>query len=372
MANELKQTKNEFKLMGKLTRLDRQGAFNEEVSAQGKRKGETYRKLRFGVKTSETNEILIEMHDYQPKEVHLWNQKLANEAKVKKVKYKGEMVAYGEWIKNKKKLEADGYEVLQTKIFVSDEETGRIVKEGMPRYTASKYIHDCFKNGDSVLIEGEINYSEYESRNGEKKRSRNFWIKRITKQKEDIEFDSNEFKELSFFEQAMVFIGVELDRDNSKAYVTGRMIDKRTNFADSEFALDFSDGKGGIDETMYRLASNLQKKFHFGDVIKIDGNIVNRVIIQEDFREEEDLLLALGGRAKPNHARSWSSKSYISELQIEGVRAWDKKVYQEEDFVKDVLFGEDKLVEELGGRSSSRSNPFKAKHDLDDELELPF
>jgi hypothetical protein len=376
MATELKQTKNSFKVIGKVTRIDKDGAFKEEEMTKGKKQGETYRALRFGVKTSETNEVTTQMFDFEPEQVFLWN----SEKKKADKNYKGDRLPFSEWEDRQDALREEGYAVLQTRVGLTYGEDGKIQSQGLPSFVASKEIYENLNNGDSVVIEGEIRYSTYENQQGKKVEQKNFSIKKAFKIK-DVDFENEKFEEVSYFEQEMVFVDSEADKPNKKVYVTGRVIDFAKNFHDTQFVIDFSDGEGGTDAGMVKLADAFLKKMKFGDVINVFGNVVNRVVIEEVEGEEEDsdddLLSQLGGRSKPKHAQSFQNRTYISEMQIEGVDAWDKKVYKETDFVEQEKVVDNKkndLSDELGGKSKKGKNPFES--DIDDEdisdEDLPF
>ncbi|PGO60621.1 hypothetical protein [Priestia megaterium] len=371
---ELKQTKNAFKVIGKVSRIDKDGAFKEDQATKGKREGDTYRSLRFGVKTSETNEITVEMFDYEPTEVFMWNSDL----KKKDSKYKGSRFPFAEWEERQDELREEGYAVLQTRIGVTYGEDGKIVSKGLPSFVASQEIYDNLDNDDSVVVEGEIRYSSFEdTQTGKKRERKSFVIKKVHKIK-PIDFEDAKFEEVTYFEQEMVFVGADLDRESNKVFVTGRVIDFAQNFHDTQFVVDFSDGQGGHDEGMVKLSQAFLKKFKFGDVLNVFGDTLNRVILEEqaqDDADDDDFSAMLGGRKKPKHAETFVAKTYISEMSIHGIDAWDKRVYQDEDFVvKEVVQTEEKQEKQnpfadLGGKS--KSNPF-ADEKKDEEDDLPF
>jgi hypothetical protein len=370
---ELKQTKNSFKFIGKVSRIDKDGAFKEETAERGKRQGDTYRSLRFGVKTSANNEMTVSMYDFEPTEVFMWN----SDKKKKDKNYKGDRMPFSEWVEKQEDLREQGYAVLQTRIGLTYGEDGKIVSKGLPSFVASKDIFNGLSNGDSVVIEGEIRYSTYKNQQDKVVEQKTYTIKKAYKIK-DIDFDGEKFEEVTYFEQEMVFVGAEADKANKKVYVTGRIIDFMKNFHDTQFVVDYSDGNGGTDAGMVKLADAFLKKFKFGDVLNIFGDALNRVIVEEVEGEEEsddDLLASLGGKKKPTHAQNYVARTYVSEMQIHGVDAWDKKVYTEDDFIKDDLLEEEdnKLQDELGGKSKKKANPFEVddEEDIDDE-DLPF
>jgi len=378
MTNELKQTKNAFKVIGKVTGIDKEHAFKEDDAKKGKMEGKYYRALRFGVKTSETNTINVEMFDFEPEEVFMWN----SDKKKKDKAYKGDRVPFAEWEENQEQLREDGYAVLQTRIGLSYGEDGKIVSKGLPAYVASKEIFEKLDNGDSVVVEGEIRYSYFEDREGKQKEKKTYTIKKIFRLK-DIDFEDAKFEEITYFEQEMVFIDAMIEAKEGKAYVTARTIDYGKNIHDTQMEIVFKDEEGNVDAPMKKLADAFAKKIKFGDLLKVYGNVLNRVIVEEveGEEEEEDVSALLGGKSKPKHAQGFISRTYISAMQIEGVEAWDKKVYTEEDFeeakkAKDLLTKKtDNEASDLGGKKK-KDNPFADDNEPNmDEFEdddLPF
>ncbi|NUJ17462.1 hypothetical protein FKN04_12840 [Bacillus glycinifermentans] len=365
---ELQQTKNSFKFIGKVTRIDKDGAFKEEESTKGKNQGRLYRSLRFGVKTSPNNEMTVQMFSFQPEEVFLWNSDKAKKAKENHKEYKGERIPFEQWVEEEESLREEGYAVLQSRIGLVYDENGKLKSKGLPSYVASKEIFDQLNNNDNVIVEGSIGYSKYENQQGKVVQQKNFNIEKVYRLK-DIDFEDEKFKEITYFEQEIVYVDAELDQDNKKVYVTGRTIDYYKDWHDIQFVIDYSDGKDGIDEGMQKLAKSFLKRIKFGDLLHIFGDALNRVDVEEvedDGGEEEDFTAILGGKAKPSHAQGYVVRNYIQEMRILGVESWEKKVYKEEDFIKDELIEneDDNLQDELGGKKKEKSNnPF----DTDDD-----
>lgn len=375
MANEktkLKETKGVFKVIGKVARIDRDGAFREDVlnKPDNRNHGRLYRSLRFGVKTSPTNEIIVQAFDYEPQEVFLWNSK-KREADPN---YKGDRIPFETWKEQQDELREQGYVVLQSRIGLDYDEKGKLKTKGLPRFVALKEIYENINNGDSVVVEGTIRYSKYKNRNDEIVEQKNYMIERVFRIK-DIDFEDDNFEEVSYFEQEMVFVDADLDKEEKKAYVTGRIIDFNGNFEDTQFVINFANENGETDPAMLKLAQAFTKKMEFGDVINVFGDAINRVVVEEvEDEEEDDLLAELGGRSKPKHAQNYVSRTYITEMSINGVDAWKKGVYTEDDFEKDSLIDGDDGLGDLGGKKKPNTkNPFETDEDVDiDEDSLPF
>ncbi|UUV46058.1 single-stranded DNA binding protein [Bacillus phage vB_BanS-Thrax1] len=381
MTNELQQSKTHFKFIGKVTGIDKDYTFREDQAQKGAKKGETYRALRFGVKTSETNTMNVEMFDFEPEKVFMWNSEKRKEDK----NYKGDRIDFAEWEERQEELREAGYAVLQTRIGLNYGEDGKLISKGLPSFVASKLLYDNLSNGDSVIVEGEIRYNEYEDAQGKLQKKKIYTIQKLFRIK-DIDFESEKFEEVTYFEQEMVFVDAFLDSKEGKAFVTGRVIAYGGKWHDVELEVPFKDEEGNVDAGMKKLADAFNKKFKFGDKFNAFGNALNRVIVEEvegEENEEEDMMALLGGKSKPKHAETYVSRTYISALQIEGVDAWDKKFYTQEDFdeaqKKNELLKKDKkedLSDELGGKKK-KDNPFDTGDDevnLDDisDDDLPF
>lgn len=373
-ATELQQTKNSFKFIGQVLRVDKDGAFKEEEAKKGKMKGETYRSLRFGVRTSENNEMTVQMYDFEPKEVFLWS----TEKRKADSSYKGTRIPYEQWLEEKDKWKDDGYTVLQTNVGIVKDDDGKLITQGLPGFVASDLIFNGIDNGDTVAIEGDIRYSVWINPQDVAVAQKTFTIKRLYKIK-DIDFHDEKFEEVTYFEQEMVFVDAVDEKAEKKVYVTGRTIDYKKNFHDSQFVISYGneEAEDGIDKDLKKMADAFTKKFGFGDVINVFGDAVNRAVVveqEDESSEEEDLLASLGGKSKPKHTQRWANKSYISEMQITGIDVWDKKVYKESDFVVDNLV--EKKVEaddnDFGGKSKKNPSPFTENAIEIDEDDLPF
>lgn len=368
----LKETKGRFKLIGKINRIDGDKAFNTGVAERGKHKGRKFRVLNMSVRTSKTNEVFVSMFDYEPKEVFLWN----SEKRKEDPKYKGDRVAYNSWLKNEDKYKENGYVVLQSRIGLEFGEDGKVITHGVPKYVASQRLHAGLNNGDSVIVEGVINVSKYKDSRTDKMITRkNHSIERVIKLKNDLDFDKEDFEEITYFEQEIVHIDAEVDKKERKTYITGRVINYEGKFNDVQFVINLDGEDGEPDKDMEKLSNSFLKRVKFGDVLNIYGNTVNRAIISEsDDSEDDDTMTLLGGKSKPNHAVGVTG--YVNEMEIIGVDSWDKKVYTEEDFISDDGLTDSNNID-LGGKGKS-TNPFDDSEDddnpfdTDDDDDNPF
>ena len=359
----LKQTKNSFKLVGKVTRIDKDGAYKEEVMQKGKKQGDTYRTLRFGVKTSNTNDVTVQMFDFEPDFVYLWDSKEKKSIKT----------PFGQWQANAENFREQGLAMLASRVGLEYGEDGKLQTKGLHTFEAQEEIFNHLSNGDSIVLEGDIRYSTYKNREDKEVEQKSYNIKRVFRLKNAVDFDGENFEEVTYFEQEMVFVGADIDKKEGKAYVTGRIINYDKSFHDTQMVVNFKKEDGeGFDSGMVKLAEAFAKRFKFGDVINVFGDILNRVIISEAEAPEEkgDLFAEFGGKKKPKHAESYTQRTYIQEMSIHGVDAWDKGVYSEEDFVKEALVEEESnpFKEDLGGKNKKDGG--KSPFDLGDEPEM--
>lgn len=355
---ELRETKGVFKLIGKVTRIDRDGAYREGILEKGKNEGKPYRSLRFGVQTSPVNEVIINAFDSRPDEVLLWN----SEKKKKDEKYKGDRVPFEKWLKEQEKYRENGYTVLQTRIGLTYDDKGKLQTHGMPRYVAIQEIYNNLNEGDPIVVEGDLRYSQYTNNSGQNVIQRDLTINRLARRRK-LDFDDEKFQEVSYFEQEMVFVDIDIDTAEKKAYLIGRIIFYNKKFIDAQFVIDFAE-----DKDLEKLAKQIKKLFKFGDVVNVFGNIVNRVEIEEVEEDDgDDLAKKLGGKSKPEHAKR-ILRNYVSEYQILGVDKWEQGVYTEDDFITQEEENND-LSAELGGKKKV-DNPFELDDDDDDNVDL--
>lgn len=358
MAKELEQTRGEFKIKGLVKGIDRDNAYEEGVRPDGRHAGRTFRKLNLGVQTSEDNQLRLGMFSYEPDEVFLWN----NEKRKKDKNYKGERMPYEEYLQKKDILKANGTAVLQSRIGVETDEDGKLITHGLTSYEASEEIYDNVDNDDSVYVEGQISYSEYENRQGDMTTAVNYNINRLFKSNNDFDLQDENYEKQDYYEQQFVYVDSMVDKSKKQLIVVGRIIDYRKNTVDTNFVINY-----GEDKSMSKLAENVRKKFKFGDLVTVFGQLVNRTVEQDVEEEEDDLLSALGGKSQPSHVKR-ANFTYEREMTIDGVLEWERGFYTEDDFYENELVEEDdnNLTSELGGKKPKKNdNPFSESDDND-------
>ncbi|UUV47091.1 single-stranded DNA binding protein [Bacillus phage vB_BanS-Thrax5] len=380
---ELKQNKSEFKFIGRVTNADKEGFFVEDEAKSGEREGQTFRRMKFGIRTSETNTLQVQMFAYEPENVFLWNSKLREE----NPEFKGERIPYEEWLEDADEYREKGYTATQARVGLEFGEDGKVISHGVPDYQLADILSENVENGDLLKIEGEIRYNKFQNQAKEWVEQVQWTIKKVHAVKEE-ELTKEDAEEMNYFSQEFVFIDADHDKREGKTIVTGRVIDFRKKWYDKQFEVVYKDSEGKEDKELKELATGLAKEVKFGDVLTVWGYAVNRVIVTNEKSEEEqkeekrkkNLLSGLGGKAQPKHAEKYTGKKFEQGLQIQGVVDWQDGVYDEDDFPNQELIQEEstsKKASGLGGKKS-KTNPFAKNKEEEnplegiDENDLPF
>ncbi|MEK4006430.1 hypothetical protein [Paenibacillus sp. FSL H3-0333] len=340
MTTELQQTRGSVKIEGKIVGFDKTQE-NSYRKGSTKESNKPYRSISLGVKTSPTNQI------YQLNQFGMIPEKAA---KVIKFKGRGNKEHFEIDYAHKSEL-PDGAGVMGFGIVgVGDGEQGKQTIKNYFAYDAVEKIADEYGNDDSVVINGEFDIDTYES-NGESKTTVKYNVKKIWLAKEPIDFEKENYKEVASFEQEFVVVGHNLDKDAKKLYVTGRLITFKKDWYDITFTIDLVKHEA--------LGQNIFKKTKFGDILKVQGIIVNGVVLVEAPVQTFDW----GGEIPAGQQNVISNR--ISELQITNVLEHTPKVYKEDDFFKAAEFStEDPWASSTSSKSTNSEDPFDKKEEF--------
>lgn len=339
------QTKSYFKVEGKVTGIDRENAYREDDVGEGKKSaGKSYRSIRFGVQTSLENTIYVELFGMEQDWVYPYSSK----AKASK------KIAF-----DQRNNPPSGYHIIGINMGLEKDDKGKQVRKSMVEYDAVEYIHSILTNGESVQITGKVEYGEYENKQGEMVQQTRFVIGSIFVMDKEIDFEAEDFKEVSVFDQEFVYVDSEFDKESGKRFVTARVIGYADKFQDVTLVVEASKSEG-----LKKLSDKIGK-LKFGDFLKVIGKAVNRVDLVEapEIEDGDDW----GGEDVDGYNRD-SVKSYTNELQITKVdpASFKAKMYKEEDFIVDDLIDD--------GDIENEDNPFSDDNDDDNfgDDDLPF
>jgi hypothetical protein len=330
---ELKQTVGSVRIEGKVVGFD----LNDEKTY---RKGETrekknkYHSISLIIKTATNNVIYnVDLFGQIPdKKVKIYSNKDGVKQKVE--------IDYTERANFPDGFTCFGFG--STSITLEKDAEGKVRKHNYFDYEAVQIIKDNIKDGDSVWVDAEFKVETYTNSEGDTKSSVKYKITNIGLLK-DIDLESADYKEVSYFEHDVVILSTNINKEKKKLYIAGRIIDFFGNFSDMTFTVD---GNKHLE-----LVDNIVKKTKFGDVISVQGKIVNGTVLIE-----APVVLDWGGESPEGAGKM--NKDRISELQITKVTKHVAKVYRQEDFVKVESFGASDTPFPSAPQASS-SNPFE-------------
>lgn len=307
---KLEQTKGNFKIAGIIVGLSKDTAYTT-----GEKDEKLYRIVKFGVKTSPTNIINVELYGSEQEYVYVYSRTEANTNKI----------AFADRVKGFE----DTYHLIGVNVTLPDEE-----KTTLCDYDASKAIYEGFNDGDSVYVSGELKPNSYvSSTSGDLISNFKYSIKTMSAQKNPIDFNSESFKETSSFDSELIIDNVALDKETDKVLVNAKLIGYGDTFKDTQFAIHNDKNK--------KLADNFLK-LKFGDYIKVLGICVNApdnkpVVEEDEWGSEIPKGYNTGGK-------------FIKELRItavdkdkDGMSVFKKKKYKQEDFIVEEEIDDDSL-----------------------------
>ncbi|OME54037.1 hypothetical protein BSK59_15765 [Paenibacillus odorifer] len=315
-GNNLEQTKGKIKLVGRVKGIGNPNSVREGFTKSSEKQ---FKSLQFFLETSAINNVRVELFGMEKDQVTAYSMK---DRKSKKI----------DWAKRKNDF--GDYKVMGTGCYLESDPTdsSKKLRKILPEFDAVDYIKANLKDGDIVRINGEIDFQEFENKQGKLVSSSKFSIKSITKLDDELDFNSSEFKEESKFEHEIIIGDVMMDDETKRLHVSAKVIKYGGDIVDTSFTVD--------TEKYPKLAGNMTKRFGFGDFIKVYGLIINSVILKEaedelnDSAEEEDW----GGddEIKKDFDNNFL-KEYTQELQITSVDSstYEPKKYKEEDLMSE-------------------------------------
>lgn len=343
----LEQTKGKIKLVGRVKGIGNDNSRKEGFTKSDKQ----YKQLSFFLETSSINQVRVELFGMERDQVVAYSNK---EKKSKKVNWADRKKDFGD------------YKVLGTGCYLEADpsDSSKKLRQVLPEYDAVDYIKANLKDGDVVRINGEIDFQEFNDKQGKKVSSKKFIIKSITKLDETLDFGSADFKEESKFEHDIVINDVMLDDETKRLFVNAKIIKYGGEIADTTFTVD--------TEKYPKLAGNMSKRFGFGDFITVYGLVINSTIIKEsdeELNESSGDVEDWGGDEdiKKDFENNYM-KDYIQELQITSVDSatYEPKKYKEEDLVS-----EDENAYNGDLKGDKPPVDFNEEDELDDD-DLPF
>lgn len=343
---DLPETKGAFQLKGIVSGMEKDTAFKEIKTKSGK----PMRMLNFGASYLDGETLYVNIQGMEQENVYFSKraEKKGEKADTVKVpwveRYSYNREGYrmiGKNIGVKKKVDSEGKTVNDKKILTD--------------FDACKEVKENLKDGTSVFIRGSLDYSSFTDDKGNKRTSTKLVPNQISLCS-DIDFDSEKFEKQNDFNQVIIFMGIEQEKDDNEK-PTGRFvvlakIITYSNIEDVQFII--------VDKA---LANKFKKSLNPYNAIKVNGHMVSStqtetVVADDDVWGEEDRLEKVTAPTKREFIITGAKGSSI-----------DKTVYTEQNVTEAIakIKNANKAEENFGDDSNDGWGDGTDLDDGDDE-----
>lgn len=331
---DLTETKGAFQLKAIVTGMEKDKAY-KEIRTKSNRE---MRMLNFGATYEDGKTLYINLQGMEQENVYFSKkaEKKGDKPETAKVPWADRFTynregfrLIGKNIGVKKKIDSEGKTVNDKKVLTD--------------FDACKEIKDNLKDGSSVFIRGNIDYSSFVDNNGNKKTSTKLIPNQVSLCA-DIDFNDEKFEKQNDFNQVIIFMGIEQEKsDNDKP--TGRFIVLAkivtySNIEDVEFV---------IEDTS--LANKFRKSLKPYNAIKVSGHMISvtqtETVENDDEWGEEDKIEKVSAPTKREFIITGAKGSSI-----------DKELYTEENVMEAIakIRNANKAEESFGSTSDDWGN----------------
>lgn len=331
---DLPETKGAFQLKAIVTGMEKDKAY-KEIRTKSNRE---MRMLNFGATYEDGKTLYINLQGMEQENVYFSKraEKKGDKPETAKVPWADRFTynregfrLIGKNIGVKKKIDSEGKTVNDKKVLTD--------------FDACKEIKDNLKDGSSVFIRGNIDYSSFVDNNGNKKTSTKLIPNQVSLYA-DIDFNDEKFEKQNDFNQVIIFMGIEQEKsDNDKP--TGRFIVLAkivtySNIEDVEFV---------IEDTS--LANKFRKSLKPYNAIKVSGHMISvtqtETVENDDEWGEEDKIEKVSAPTKREFIITGAKGSSI-----------DKELYTEENVMEAIakIRNANKAEESFGSTSDDWGN----------------
>ena len=343
---DLPETKGAFQLKGIVSGMEKDTAFKEIKTKSGK----PMRMLKFGASYLDGETVYVNIQGMEQENVYFSKraEKKGEKADTVKVpwveRYSYNREGYrmiGKNIGVKKKVDSEGKTVNDKKILTD--------------FDACKEVKENLKDGASVFIRGSLDYSSFTDDNGNKRTLTKLVPNQISLCS-DIDFDSEKFEKQNDFNQVIIFMGIEQEKDDNEK-PTGRFvvlakIVTYSNIEDVQFII--------VDKA---LANKFKKSLNPYNAIKVNGHMVSStqtetIVADDDVWGEEDRLEKVAAPTKTEFIITGAKGSSI-----------DKTIYTEQNVTEAIskIKNANKAEENFGDDSNDDWGDGTNFDDGDDE-----
>lgn len=265
----LPETKGSFQLKGIVSGTDKDSYYKEMKTKSNK----DMRRINFGVSYRDGETLYVSMQGMEQENVYFSkrSEKKGEKSETAKVPWTDRHTykrdgfrLIGKNIGVRKKVDAEGKTVNDKKILVD--------------FDACKEVKENLRDGSSVFIRGNMDYSSFTDDKGNKRTSTKLIPNQISLCAA-IDFEDDKYTQQNDFNQIIIFMGIEQEKDDS-GHLTGRfvvlakIVTYRT-IEDVQFIVENKD-----------LASKFKKSLKPYNAIKVSGHMVSSV--QKEVVDDED------------------------------------------------------------------------------------
>lgn len=229
----LPETKGQFELRGIVSGTKKDN-FYQQLKSRNKK---DFRKVNFGIEYEKDKNWFIELSGLPMDKVYLSKpaEKKGEKSTTKAVDW-ADRFTFDESVWTLigksigiKKVEKDGKMVNDTKRFTD--------------FDACKHIYENLQDDMSVYVRGNIDYSHFTDDKGNTRRKEAFSIERMYLASDDINLEVEGYEPTNAFNQRIVFVGIEQEKENEKptgrAIVQAKIV-KYSTIEDAEFIIEDS------------------------------------------------------------------------------------------------------------------------------------
>lgn len=311
---QLKETKGNFELRGKLFGLKGERAFKEQVAKDG----DLMRMMNLGVRISPTENIYLTLNGQEGIKVKgeegrwVWFNKPGQKGE----KSTTERVS----AKKRNSFSKEGYRLIGFGLALhKDEETKKNeeVKNYIP-FDAIKEIEDNAVDGMSVFVKGNIEFGSYEDeKTHEVKKTQKFVPNAIYLTKDEIDFESKDFEKYAEFVQPVIYRGWNRNVADDKTATFSLDVASITYRGYEEFSLPCTE----------KIAKLFKDKLKPYCKVNLIGNLENDQIVQIVEDDDND---DWGTKSKMGKAKNFAK----TILMVSGA---DKDSINTEDYTSKIV-----------------------------------
>lgn len=273
---DLPETKGSFQLKGVVSGVEKENFYKEIKTKSHK----DMRMINFGVAYAEGSTLYVNLQGMEQDNVYF-------SKKAEKKGDKPETVKVS-WA-DRFSYNREGFRLIGKNIGVKKkvDENGKTVndKKVMTDFDACKEVNENLKDGASVFIKGNLDYSSFLDDNGNKKISTKLVPNQISLCA-DVDFHDENFTQQNDFNQVIIFMNIDQEKENDKPtgrFVVAAKIVTYSSIEDAEFIITNKD-----------LANKFKKSLKPYNAIKVSGHMVSstqtEIVADEDDWGEEDAI----------------------------------------------------------------------------------